>query len=488
MRTRDRLDERHRALNDAWREHSRKAAGLEQHLASLVRREDRLPVLRDLRFAESEMARLGRELARLEQQMGDEEAQVRSSQREPPEPFGASPEPFVVLVPGHDEAKDTGRIDLEIRVQLEERKGKTALLYTLSSPIEQLSLHEKEIPGPVLETSPERFRMRLIQSLEALHKRHGPERELIFREEIEEELTRLGQGLYLQLFTEGMRRAYLESRDEVRTVRITSDEPWIPWELVRPFETKGLDGQPVNDDFLCARFQLTRWLAASSPPVQRVLVHRLACIEAGTVSGLPFLAHAQDELEILRRLAASHPGVADASLQEATYGKVQELLKAGGLQLLHVVGHGDFEAERTDDAKVALCDGRAWRAGQLVGPLAASLKSDRPFVVFNACRVGQQGWELTGLGGWAAAWVRNANAGGFLAPQWAVPDSLAWRFAETFYDALSQEHTFGSAVAQARLRVKTLNSASPTWLAYALYAHPGGRVAWPVVPKARENT
>jgi CHAT domain len=485
MRARDRLDEHHRRLSDAWKGHSRKAAGLEQQLASLDRREDRLPVLRDLRFVESEMSRLGRELARLELEMGDERAPLRNGWGELLEPVGGSPEPFVLPVPANGEESDTRRIDLEIRVRLEERKGKTALLYTLSSPIDHLSsLHEKEIPGPILEGSPERFRMGLIRSLEALYERRGPEREQILLEEIEEELSRLGQGLYLQLFTEGMRRAYLEYRAEVRTVRITSDEPWIPWELVRPFEAKGFDGQPVNDDFLCARFQLTRWLAASNPPVQRVLVRRLACIEAGTVSGLPPLTHARDELEILRRLAASHPDVVDASLPGASYGEVRELLEAGGLQLLHVVGHGDFEAERVEEAKIALCDGRAWRANQLVGPLAASLASGRPFVVFNACRVGQQGWALTGLGGWAEAWIRNAGAGGFLAPQWAVPDSLAWRFAETFYDALSQGHTFGSAVTQARLRIKALNSASPAWLAYALYAHPGGRVVWPEITEA----
>jgi hypothetical protein len=484
MRARDRLDEHHRRLSDAWQEHSRKAAGLEQQLASLDRREERLPVLRDLRFAESEMSRLGRELARLEQETGDEKAPVRSVRREPAETFGGPPEPFVVPVAAHGEEKDSGRIDLEIRVELEERKGKTALLYTLSSSIERLSLHEKEIPGPVLEASPERFRMRLIRRLEALYERRGPERELILQDEIEQDLARLGQDLYRRLFSEGMRHAYLEYREEVRTVRITSDEPWIPWELVRPFEKKGFDGQPVSDDFLCARFQLTRWLAASSPPVQRVLVHRLACIEAGTVEGLPPLPHARDELKILRHLAASHPGVVDASLPGACYDEVEALLAAGGFQLLHVVGHGDFKARRVDEAKVVLCDGRSWRAGQLVGPLAASLESARPFVVFNACRVGQQGWALTGLGGWAEAWIRNAGAGGFLAPQWTVPDSLAWRFAETFYDALSQGHTFGSAVTQARLRVKALNSASPAWLAYALYAHPGGRIVWPKVTEA----
>src|SRR5262245_12726674 len=171
MGARERLDERHRALNDAWQEYSRKTAGLERRLASLDRRQDRLPVLRDLRFAESEMSRLGGELARLEQQMGDEGGQVRSDWKAPSEPAGGPPESFVVPVPVHGQESDTGLIDLEIRVQLEERKGKTALLYTLSSPLEQLSLHEKEIPGPVLEASPEQFRMRLIQSLEALYER-----------------------------------------------------------------------------------------------------------------------------------------------------------------------------------------------------------------------------------------------------------------------------------------------------------------------------
>ena len=50
--------------------------------------------------------------------------------------------------------------------------------------------------------------------------------------------------------------------------------------------------------------------------------------------------------------------------------------------------------------------------------------------------VGQQGWALTGLGGWANRLIC-AGAGLFSAPLWSVTDANALIFAKTFYAALS---------------------------------------------------
>ena len=57
-----------------------------------------------------------------------------------------------------------------------------------------------------------------------------------------------------------MRQHYLRVRREVRTLQIVSDEPRIPWELVKPFD-KSDPRKPIDDDFLSlmasARFVLT---------------------------------------------------------------------------------------------------------------------------------------------------------------------------------------------------------------------------------------
>jgi hypothetical protein len=93
-------------------------------------------------------------------------------------------------------------------------------------------------------------------------------------------LRALGEELYRDLFPPQLRRAYRDlSRSPVRSVQITSDEPWIPWELLRPYD----DDDPhhiIDDDFLCARFELTRWLAGRSGPAGAITIRRLACLAA----------------------------------------------------------------------------------------------------------------------------------------------------------------------------------------------------------------
>ena len=42
---------------------------------------------------------------------------------------------------------------------------------------------------------------------------------------------------------------------------ITSDEPWIPWEMVKPYEIDQDGNELYNDAPLCEKFQLTRRLA-----------------------------------------------------------------------------------------------------------------------------------------------------------------------------------------------------------------------------------
>jgi CHAT domain-containing protein len=100
-------------------------------------------------------------------------------------------------------------------------------------------------------------------------------------------------------------------------------------------------------------------------------------------------------------------------------------------------------------------------------------------VFLNACRVGQAGLSLTGLGGWGKALVQDARAGGLIAPLWSVSDQAAQLFAETFYQQCTQPGmTLGEAIRQARLKVRQSAPDDPTWLAYSLYAHPNTRLVF----------
>ncbi len=350
------------------------------------------------------------------------------------------------------------------------------LEYDLSSPSGVVELQSHKIESKPIVGDPKSYHAALVGRVERPQRRYGAGGSLLARDQIRRELEGIGHDLFHKLFSSEMRQAYREFREKVRTVRIISDEPWIPWELIKPY-----DDEPdpiIDDDFLCGRFRFTRWLAGKAVAPAEIPVASLACINAGQASGsgLPNLPHAPMELDLLAGLARRHPGVADRSPETPTHPVVMELLATGELDLVHVVGHGNFIAARPDEASILLADGRPFCAQDLHGPLQTQAGRGRPLVFLNACQAGRQAFSLTGLAGWAERWVTRSRCGAFIAPLWAVDDRLAYEFVRTFYCALERGRTFGQAAQAARRRVRKLDPGEPTWLAFAVWAHPCGRL------------
>ena len=365
--------------------------------------------------------------------------------------------------------------DLELRVRIRKNVAGPRLLYELQSDRDDLGLFHKEIVGPNLESSPGEFQARLISEIEGLSKGFDGD-DLLLRDEIEGRLADIGRRLYDQLFPTELRQAYLRVRGEVRTLQIVSDEPWIPWELVKPFD-KSDPLKPIDDDFLGLRFELTRWLANSAPAAREIRVDRLAALNAGAVPGSVPLPSAADEEDLVRRLGAGRTGVEDVTPGRATVPELERLLAEARVKLLHVTAHGKLDSDDPDAARIYMVDRRTFRADRLLGPLTARVPENRPLVFFNACRVSQQGYSLTGLGGWAQAWI-GCGCGAFVGPQWTVRDKPAFEFARAFYQALEDGSTFGQAARAARRHVRDADPGSPLWLAPVVYAHPNGRLVW----------
>jgi len=93
----------------------------------------------------------------------------------------------------------------------------------------------------------------------------------------------------------------------------------------------------------------------------------------------------------------------------------------------------------------------------------------RPIVVLNSCRAGKMGYQLTGLGGFAPAFLER-EAGVFIGALWMIGDEPALTFITAFYEALRD----GKMVAQAvnAGREKAYQSGDATYLAYVVYADP----------------
>ncbi|HVG22425.1 MAG TPA: CHAT domain-containing protein [Blastocatellia bacterium] len=365
--------------------------------------------------------------------------------------------------------------DLEIRVSINPVKDGYKINYLLHSPNGAADYHHFQVRGPIINSSPEKYQEYLINKLENLSQGKDVSGSEISPADAEIDIDGVGRALYRELFTGEMQNEYRAFRNSVRTILLTSDEPYIPWEMIRPYDDDDRENV-IDDDFLCMRFKLTRWLAGKSGPQARIKVSRLACIEAHHPPDEEALKYAKAEKQYITDFAAAYPGLVDDSPGLATKEELDKLLDEGGVSLYHFASHGNFNLDLPNESLIVLADGKAFRAGHLHGPRQTKIARDRPLVFMNACRVGRQGLSLTRLGGWAAAWVETCRCGAFIGPMFGVNDWLAFEFARTFFNSLRDNLTVSEAAQEARLRVRKLSPHQMTWLGYMVYAHPNARL------------
>jgi hypothetical protein len=248
----------------------------------------------------------------------------------------------------------------------------------------------------------------------------------------------------------------------IRTLQITSDEPWIPWEMVRPYTRDVATEEETYEIFWAERFIMARWLAGRGT-VDQVKV-RNACLVAPDLD-LAYVSEEKNTFDALTQLGVT----TGAPLQNRA--EVKAVLADGGVQLLHVASHASFNSENPERSPIVLADGELYPE-ELSASTTRGLRIDRPLVFFNACSAGRLGYGLTGLGGWAEKLVVAGRVGAFVGTLWEVNDRLAATFAQHLYTRLFAGDTLGEALHAARLHVREIDPANPTWLAYTLYGDP----------------
>ncbi len=363
--------------------------------------------------------------------------------------------------------------DLELRVMLSADKQKLTFMLHGGGKYHYKPIGETSLASP----SPRDFLQPMFDRLSSLAGRSTAMRTEADTEAIRQELTALGNTLYDRLFPKELKEEYgrtIRTQFAGKSLLITSDEPWIPWEIVRPFAVDA-DGNLLYDDPpLCEMFRLARWLAGPGVPDQVTL--RQGVWVAPPDSAPEAEAENRYFQELHRRqwqvsLIGPLTRVAD----------LQVRLQARNAHLLHFACHGNFDAQNPDNSLIKL-EGGYFSPGQLDARTRAGLTAARPLVFLNACHSGQLGFALTGLGGWAATLLA-AGASVFIGSLWEINGKLAARFAQEFYDRLWGVNDFegrpqplGQAFYEARMAIKQADEANPTWLAYVLYGDPYGRV------------
>ncbi len=289
--------------------------------------------------------------------------------------------------------------------------------------------------------------------------------------QLQREVRALGVSLSDELFDPDVVKALWPLRKRIGLIRVTSWEPFIPWELLRLRDP----ASGVIDDRHLAEYGLVRTLSGEAPP------RKLALNDWGFLSAeFPLGTHAPAVdlayfTETLPNQRSLHPTRIAARTDD-----LYDALAAGDFDVLHLACHAESPQGAIDRATLILGDqaqpGSA--APQLVEADSVTVKAEaqlrkrRPLVFLNACETGRAGARLTAWGGWPEIFLR-AGAGAFVGTAWAVREKPAAAFAQAFYDALLDGRLLHEAASAARAAAKAAGDAS--WLAFKIYGHPRAR-------------
>jgi hypothetical protein len=322
--------------------------------------------------------------------------------------------------------------------------------YRLLSPIRELNLWFDEFRSPETNVTPQGFLEETFTQLNRMLSGDTPSEFFFGR------LNSIGMSLYRRLFSDDFKRLYWNSlRSKVKTIVIISFEPWIPWELVRPFNH---ETNEADDGFLCEKFNLTRWLAGAGFP------DTISLEQLGLIVSTSSLDSAKLEAEEIKKLLGSK-----ARDILSSSPSVYRLLRTNDLYGLHFACHGSFNKDNPDMSTLSLEDG-TWLSPIDIDGDGLTFGKNRPLVFLNACETGQGGYALTGMGGWAEAFVGRARCCGLIGSIWKAKDESACKFAVAFYRNLLDGKTISEAARLARLSIK--QTGDPTWLSYTVYANP----------------
>jgi hypothetical protein len=274
-----------------------------------------------------------------------------------------------------------------------------------------------------------------------------------------------GEQLYDNYAPDVFKRAFwalVKARGkDFRTIQIYSDNPDIPWELMRPVREDGTGRQDfLGLDYAVARWHMTEGGLRERPPYAETMPKMF--VIAPHYSGTRSLDGEAVETEGLARLNGY-------SAVNGNMNALKELFSNPPQGIVHFAGHGELNPTDGDFA-ILLEDGEldttTWRG------MAKADPASRTFFFFNACDVGQAKHSGNFVDGWGPA-VLSKGASGYIGALFPVNDQVAARFSVLFYQLLQQRMQTGPAdvseILERTRREVYQSTGNPTALAYVLY-------------------
>jgi hypothetical protein len=351
--------------------------------------------------------------------------------------------------------------DLSLMVFEEKINGDTALKFMLTAADLTLRLYCKRF-GPVrLRANASQYFKTFFEDIEKMPVGTAQDRAIA-----EKHLAAKGITLFNTIIPEDLQKLLWSLRNRIQSVHIQSEEPWIPWEILK-LKGEEENGRIVEGPFMCEAFSVTRWIIGKGSPWPKLSAKKMALVVPRD-SGLPY---AESEKNQLLSLAQNKQKPAEVP---AKFLALHEAFCAGKYDVWHFSGHGAFRDEDPNCSGILLEDPDKLSPENLSGE-PENLGIAHPLVFLNACQVGRSAWSLTDIGGMASGFLY-ARAGAFIGAYWSVYDKAAHDFAVEFYKLLFAGTPIGKAVKEARLKVKNSSPGDPTWLAYVVFADPSAKM------------
>lgn len=283
-----------------------------------------------------------------------------------------------------------------------------------------------------------------------------------------------GRELYRRFAPPPFKEAFWRLHDrlgrEFRSIQIYSNNPVLPWELMRPSRADGSDER----DFLSLDYRVARWHVSEEGPQldrapQALTMNELVVI-APRYRGALALSSQSAEVGTLQTFTGFRqvPG---------RFGDLRTLFGNLPEGIIHFAGHGVIQSRpglreyfiRLEDHDLDVATFRGMTAG---------LTRRHPLIFFNACEIGRTQRVVNFVDGWAPA-ALESGASGYVGGLWTLGDAGAAEFASVFYRELRSGLTQGEATvadALSRARRGFYTSGDPTFLGYVYYGDPNFRL------------
>jgi hypothetical protein len=283
----------------------------------------------------------------------------------------------------------------------------------------------------------------------------------------------------------GFRKAYwdlrlgagqdLEKRAALETIQFISDEPYIPWELMRVADDNRAPNEPP--EILALRHAVGRWMAPESLELRQSLPVSSIAVFATDYAHVPKVKTKltwalKERDDLVTNFRADKYDVLDKV--------VGEFLLTGKAQVIHFSCHGRMNVQLPDQAVIELEDADLFAAKVWSTETRRGIGRQRPLVFLNACQTGAAGELLGFVFGWPQAFLR-MGATACIAPLWSVIDESAKDAAAEFYNLVltsGNKNSMALGEALRTIRSRWREKKSLTYLGYVLYGDPTATLDW----------